>query len=119
MSDALNKCRNFIYFVSGISACAVEGDDSCKCEKYFEGIPGQSCSKGRHNCDDSKSCYMNHQWHACCLNEEAETEDELQENDVEGTVLKYFLFSPTSAFLLTVRKLGLNETRSLSDAPTQ
>ncbi len=97
--------KKFVHFSSGISACVVKGDNSCKCEKYFEGIPGQSCSKGRHNCDDSKSCYMNHQWHACCLDDEAETEDELEENDVEGTVLKYFLFLPTSAFSINSQKV--------------
>jgi hypothetical protein len=62
---------------------------------------------------------MNHQWHACCLDDEAETEDELEESDVEGTVLKYFLFSSTSAFLITVIKLGLSHAGRFSDAPTK
>ncbi|CAB3999607.1 Hypothetical predicted protein [Paramuricea clavata] len=65
----------------GISRCEREGEDSCKCEKFFEGIPGQNCSEGRHNCDDSKTCYMNHQWHACCLNEEAGAEADVQLQD--------------------------------------
>ena len=61
----------------GISRCKVEGEDYCECEKYFEGIAGQGCSEGRHNCDNSKTCYMNHPRHACCLNEETEAEDEV------------------------------------------
>jgi hypothetical protein len=75
-------------FCPGISRCEQDDEDSCKCEKYFEGISGQNCSEGRHNCDDSKTCYMNHQWHACCLNEEeAATEAVLptvKEDDIEG-----------------------------------
>ena len=67
-----------------ISRCKVEGEDYCECEKYFEGIPGQGCSEGRYNCDTSKTCYMNHPWHACCLSEvvspcEAKAEDEVVE----------------------------------------
>ena len=63
-------------FSSGISACDVEGEDDCKCEKYFDGIPGQSCSEGRHNCDDSRTCHKYYPWHACCLDEEEPTETE-------------------------------------------
>ena len=62
-----------------ISRCEVEGEYYCACEKYFEGISGQGCSEGRHNCDHSKTCYMNHPWHACCLNKAAEAEDEVVE----------------------------------------
>ena len=50
--------------------CVIESEDECACEKYYGGISGQNCCEGRHNCDDTRTCYMTHAWHACFLNEE-------------------------------------------------
>jgi hypothetical protein len=94
LNNALTYYLNYL-FCSGISRCEQDDEDSCKCEKYFEGISGQNCSEGRHNCDDSKTCYMNHQWHACCLNEEAgaEADVQLQDEVEDRQTLRFPYFS--------------------------
>ncbi|XP_028392391.1 uncharacterized protein LOC114516964 [Dendronephthya gigantea] len=87
LASARTWDRLFRFYDQGdISQCEREGEDYCECEKYFEGIEGQGCSEGRHNCDDSRTCNMNHQWHACCLDEEEAESERDEPSKIESEV---------------------------------